>query len=147
MINDNSFRMISLAASKSMVIPITIDLDVLCPHKDIHEGTWKSPEWQTVNQIDHVLVDSRHWSAIHDVGSFREADCIRARIKSTKKSRGATEELQISTEALKDKVLQEQFRLELRNIRGIGRRKLCRRHMEENHRFHKRSRPKRSGKM
>jgi hypothetical protein len=30
---------------------------MLVPHKNIHEGRWRSPDRRTVNQIDQVLID------------------------------------------------------------------------------------------
>ena len=36
-------------------------------HKKIHTGTWTSPDHQTINQIDHVMVNKEKLRLIHDV--------------------------------------------------------------------------------
>ena len=44
-------------------------------HKKIHIGTWTSPDHQTVNQIDHVMVSKRKMKMIHDVRVKRGYNC------------------------------------------------------------------------
>ena len=36
-------------------------------HKKIHIGTWTSPDHQTINQIDHVMVSREKMRLTHDV--------------------------------------------------------------------------------
>jgi hypothetical protein len=45
------------------------------PHRSIHKYTWTSPDGQIHNQINHVLIDSRRYSSILHLRSFRGADC------------------------------------------------------------------------
>jgi hypothetical protein len=65
-------------------------------HKDIHIMTWKSPDGQTHNQIDHLLIDAQHVSKVMDVRTFRGANIdsdhylliskIRSRISTARKT-------------------------------------------------------------
>ncbi|WP_333765053.1 endonuclease/exonuclease/phosphatase family protein [Streptomyces sp. IBSBF 2390] len=89
---DNAERLINFAASRQLIVSSTC-----FPHKNIHKGTWRSPDKRTVNQIDHVLVDSRHASNILDVRSYRYAEDfsdhypviakVRARISNAKRDK------------------------------------------------------------
>jgi len=44
-------------------------------HKKIRTGTWISPDHQTMNQIDHVMVSKKKMRLIHDVKSKRGYNC------------------------------------------------------------------------
>jgi hypothetical protein len=67
---DNGVRIVNFATSKDLAVKST-----LFPRRRIHKHTWTSPEGNTHNQIDHILIDRRRYSSILDVRSFRAADC------------------------------------------------------------------------
>ena len=67
--NDNGQRCLNFAASQGMVVRSTF-----FPRKDIHKATWKSPDQNTQNQIDHVLIDRRFFSDIINVRTLRSAN-------------------------------------------------------------------------
>jgi hypothetical protein len=54
----------------------TVVASTLFSHKDIHKMTWKYPDGQTFNQIDHLLIIARHVSNVMDVRTFRGANII-----------------------------------------------------------------------
>jgi hypothetical protein len=43
-------------------------------HKRIHLQTWQSPDRHTVNQIEHCLINGRHFSDVIDVMARRGAN-------------------------------------------------------------------------
>jgi hypothetical protein len=67
---DNGVRIVNFATSNNLVVKST-----MFQHRNIHKYTWTSPDGQTHNQINHILVDGRWYSSILDVRSFRGADC------------------------------------------------------------------------
>ncbi|XP_050502575.1 craniofacial development protein 2 isoform X2 [Diabrotica virgifera virgifera] len=68
--NENGQFLIDFAAGKNMIISSTC-----FPHRDIHKGTWISPDGNTINQIDHILTEKRMATSILDVKSRRGASC------------------------------------------------------------------------
>ncbi|XP_058064590.1 craniofacial development protein 2-like, partial [Anopheles bellator] len=66
--NEMGLRLIDFATSKNMAVRSTC-----LQHSLLHKYTWRSPN-QTETQIDHVLVDCRHFSDITDVRSYRSAN-------------------------------------------------------------------------
>jgi hypothetical protein len=68
--NDNGVRIVNSATSKNLVVKST-----MFPHRNIHKYRWTSPDGNTHNKIDHVLIDKGRHSSILDVRSFRRADC------------------------------------------------------------------------
>ncbi|KAJ4437536.1 hypothetical protein ANN_17681 [Periplaneta americana] len=66
--NDNGQRLIEFATSRGMVIGGTF----YC-HKAIHKGTWKMPDGNVVNQIDHMVIDKRHKKCLLDIRNRRGA--------------------------------------------------------------------------
>ncbi|XP_055622403.1 craniofacial development protein 2-like [Toxorhynchites rutilus septentrionalis] len=66
--NENGLRLIDFATSKNMAVRSTF-----FQHKFVHQYTWRSPN-QTESQINHVLIDGRHFSNITDVRTYRGAN-------------------------------------------------------------------------
>jgi hypothetical protein len=60
--NENGLRLVDFAAGRQMAIKSTYFM-----HKLIHLQTWQSPDGHTFNQIDHCLIDGRHFSDVIDV--------------------------------------------------------------------------------
>jgi hypothetical protein len=44
-------------------------------HKSIHKGTWISAELTTVNQTDHILINTNKKKAVQDVRTLRGLNC------------------------------------------------------------------------
>jgi endonuclease/exonuclease/phosphatase family metal-dependent hydrolase len=68
--NDNGVRVVNFATSKNLIVE-----SAMFPHRSIPKHTWTSPDGNTHNQIDHILIDRRRHSSVLDVRSFRAADC------------------------------------------------------------------------
>jgi len=44
-------------------------------HKTIHNGTWISPDLTTVNQIDHILINTNKKKTVQNVRTLRGHNC------------------------------------------------------------------------
>jgi len=68
--NDNSVRIVNFAISINLVVKSKI-----FPHRNIHKYTWTLPDWKTLNQTDHILIERRWQTSILEVLRFWGAHC------------------------------------------------------------------------
>ena len=115
--NENGERLLSYCSSNKLKIGGS-----LFQHKNIHKGTWRSPNGLTVNQIDHICYQRRWASSVKDVRTYRGADVgsdhylVVATLKIKLKSSVNKKKHKIlDIEKLKKETIQERFCLELRN--------------------------------
>ena len=95
--------------------------------KNIYKQTWQSPDGQTRNQIDHVVVEARHLSKIEEVRSQRgagwETDHFMVRVKykqkiaMEKESKGRGRK-RYDTRRIKEREVKEEYREEVTNKLG-----------------------------
>jgi len=64
--NRNGELLCDFAAANNMIV-----MSTQLQHKQIHKGTWRSPDYNIINQTDHVLVNQNKKEAIEDVRSLR----------------------------------------------------------------------------
>ena len=67
--NNNEMKLMNFCDEAGLIIGGT-----MFPHRDIHKGTWRSPNLMYVNQIDHIIISRRHRSFLQDVRANRGAD-------------------------------------------------------------------------
>ena len=67
--NENGEMLINFCALNDLVIGGT-----LFPHHRYHKATWISPDHQTENQIDHIIVRQRWRTSLQDIKVRRGAD-------------------------------------------------------------------------
>ncbi|XP_064106971.1 craniofacial development protein 2-like [Macrobrachium nipponense] len=117
--NDNGIRLATLATEYNLVVKCT-----LFPHKEKHKGTWLSPNGNTTNQIDHILVKRKFRSVLMDVRAYRGADCdsdhymvaAKMRIKLITKRKNGGQTAKIDTEKPKEEETRLQYQVEVENI-------------------------------
>uniref|UniRef100_A0A8D8RW96 Craniofacial development protein 2 n=1 Tax=Cacopsylla melanoneura TaxID=428564 RepID=A0A8D8RW96_9HEMI len=117
--NNNGYRLLSMAAAGNIKIVSTT-----FPRKNIHKGTWVSPGGSYTNQIDHVLIDSRHKRSVTNVRSIRGAECgtdhylvlvhFQQRIQCNKRNPSNKRKL-LALEQLKEDDKYQDFQLKLEN--------------------------------
>ena len=116
--NDNGVRIATLALQNNLIIGGTV-----FPHKIIHKGTWNSPDNNTVNQIDHILIKKKFRSALLDTRVYRAADCdsdhmlVVGKVKVKQKSRRTvtTRKDRIDIESLGNAGTKEAYAVDLEN--------------------------------
>ena len=64
--NRNGELLCDFAAANNMTV-----MSTQFQHKQIHKGTWRSPDHNIINQIDHVLVNQNKKEVIEDIQSLR----------------------------------------------------------------------------
>jgi hypothetical protein len=118
--NDSGVRVVNFATSKNLVVKST-----MFPHRKVHKYTWTSPEGNTHNQIDQVLIDKRRHSSILDVRSFSGADCdtdhylvvakVRERLAVSKRAAQNIDTGRFNVKKLKEADVKEQYQVTIRN--------------------------------
>ncbi|KAL4089537.1 hypothetical protein QTP88_024557 [Uroleucon formosanum] len=116
--NDNGQQLIAFATSNGFTVSSTT-----FPHKNIHKATWRSPDGETLNQIDHILIQTRYRSTIHDVRSHRGADCdtdhylvitkLRLKLKSQSRLK-QDKRTKFNLELLRDETMRKNYENEVR---------------------------------
>ncbi|XP_072399500.1 uncharacterized protein [Diabrotica undecimpunctata] len=114
--NDNGTRLVNLAASLNMTISSTY-----FQYKRIHKVTWTSPDHQTQNQIDNVLIDLRHGSDILDCRNYRGANIdsdhyliagrIRERISNARNDKTKPKIIKYNVDKLKCPEVERNFQI------------------------------------
>jgi hypothetical protein len=117
--NDNGVRVVNFATSKNIVVKST-----KFPHRKIHKYTWTSPEGNTHNLIDHILIDRRRHSSILYVRSSRGADCdtdnylvvakVRERLAVSKRAAKKIDNERFNVKQLNEGDVKEQYQVTIR---------------------------------
>ena len=117
--NDNGRRLIDFCAMHGLTIGAT-----MFQHRDIHKGTWLSPDGRTVTQIDHICISTKWARSMLDVKSCRGADVgsdhylvrgkLRVKFKAVEKIHAERKRIP-AIENLRNQSKVEEFNLALHN--------------------------------
>ena len=117
--NDNGERLCDMCDMNELVITGT-----LFPHKTIHKVTWVSPDGNTMNQIDHVLISRRFRNSVKDTRVYRSADigsdhhlvCTVVKLRLSKQTAGKKRcRVKYDTARLRNEEVLRQFNVALQN--------------------------------
>ena len=98
---------------------------MMFPHRNIHKCTWTSPDGQSHNQVDHILIDRRWHSSVIGVRSFRGAECdtdqylvvakVRERWAVRKQAAQKSDGRRFNLRKLNDLEVMKQYQIEITN--------------------------------
>ena len=117
-INNNGERLSDLCVENNLVIGGT-----LFKHRNVHKTTWRSPDNNTVSQIDHVIVNQKWRRSFQDVRARRGADVgsdhvlvlATLSLKLRKTQRREERQRRFDTGKLKNQNTEKPFQLDLKN--------------------------------
>ena len=117
-INNNGERLSDLCVENNLVIGGT-----LFKHRNVHKTTWRSPDDNTVSQIDHVIVNQKWRRSFQDVRARRGADVgsdhvlvlATLSLKLRKTQRREERQRRFDTGKLKNPNTEKPFQLDLKN--------------------------------
>ena len=112
--NGNGYKLVQFAAATDVITGGTI-----LTHKNTNKVTWRSPDGDTMNQIDHILIQKKHTSNLKDVRCKRGVnvdsdhylvmDEIQARISTNKMYKGERVRKN-NVQSLENEAVQQAFR-------------------------------------
>jgi hypothetical protein len=118
--NENGELLLEFCLNNDMVVGGT-----LFQHKNIHKYTWTTPDGQTRNMIDHIMINRKWVKSMQDCRSYRGADIfsdhelvvskIKLKLKRTGHDKKSEIGRQYDSSRLKDPVIKNEFVLKLRN--------------------------------
>ena len=116
--NDNGERLCEYCSINGLVITGTC-----FPHKDIHKATWVSPDGQTRNQIDHIMIRRTWRTSVTDTRVQRGADAAsdhylvvtKLQMKLHKDPNRKKIKARFDTQKLDSAMFKEKFNIELSN--------------------------------
>lgn len=115
--NENGKLLINFAMEQNLKI-----MSTYFDRKNIYKTTWISPDGNTANQIDHVIIETKHANSVQNIRTYRGADCntdhfmvvanIRQEIpKQQKRKQNVIK--RYKTDILKDDKVKEQLNYEI----------------------------------